>query len=590
MNSLDIKNFVDPSISNRGFNRPVSQWLLRQDQDEVSVKPHNDEKWLSLNFSILIDALDIMQTHYYEVSHGTWPEAIDWTAAVMGTQVSATLAAISALSPLAISDTDVREVRDHENLVNRYFTQIAAFYFGENAFSLRTQAYDDMLWVVLGWLESIKFINLHSSLYYSDTSSGDNATQWYAQQFVPQFAHRARVFYDLASGGWDETLCGGGMIWNPYLAPYKNAITNHLFITASISMYLYFPGDNSSSPFHTYEIQIGDRAPAKAHHKHYLDNAVKGYNWLKESGMRNTDGLYVDGFHIKGWRGGKHASNGTQKCDLRDETVYTYNQGVLLSGLRGLWIATGTLDYLNDAHELIRNVITATGWERRDTPERWRWAGLGRNGVLEEACDWSGTCSQDGQTFKGIFFHHLSAFCEPLPLERGDSKRPWLGKGRAHNKHRQHCQDYTGWVDRNAAAALMTKDKRGEYGGWWGRSAKAWSEGEDLGKLQDAPTKGRDCRNYGVPNDDVWRLATADNLHEKDMRHGEWERIEREASTKSAMEKLDKDINDRGRGRTVETQSGGLAVLRAAWKLTHHAKRSRFTDGEVGIADDRQDG
>ena len=27
----------------------------------------------------------------------------------------------------------------------------------------------------------------------------------------------------------------------------------------------------------------------------------------------------------------------------------------------------------------------------------------------------------------------------------------------------------------------------------------------------------------------------------------------------------DRDFNDRGRGRTVETQSGGLSVLRAHW-------------------------
>lgn len=29
------------------------------------------------------------------------------------------------------------------------------------------------------------------------------------------------------------------------------------------------------------------------------------------------------------------------------------------------------------------------------------------------------------------------------------------------------------------------------------------------------------------------------------------------------------DCNDRGRGRTVETQSGGIAVLRALWELLH---------------------
>ena len=33
------------------------------------------------------------------------------------------------------------------------------------------------------------------------------------------------------------------------------------------------------------------------------------------------------------------------------------------------------------------------------------------------------------------------------------------------------------------------------------------------------------------------------------------------------------DLNDRGRGRTVETQSGGLAVLRAMWEFSRLAER-----------------
>ncbi|KAK4697874.1 hypothetical protein P7C71_g271, partial [Lecanoromycetidae sp. Uapishka_2] len=313
------------------------------------------------SYSAVLDALEIMESHYFEVSHGTWPKAIDWTAAVMGTQVSATLAAMSEYTA-ANPSPSLEQARDHENLLNRYFTQITSFYFGENAFSLRTQAYDDMLWVVLGWLEAIKFIDLHSHLHDS-ASDLRNTSEWYARQFIPQYSHRARLFYDLASRGWSTDLCGGGMTWNPYLAPYKNAITNQLYISASMAMYLHFPGDSNSSPF----LKGSHLPPAKAHDVRYLDNAVKAYKWLKGSGMRNEQGLYVDGFHIKGWRGGKNGSNGTGNCDLRDDKVYTYNQGVLLSGLRDLWLATSDRSYLQDGHELVQNVITATGWTDKNT-------------------------------------------------------------------------------------------------------------------------------------------------------------------------------------------------------------------------------
>lgn len=518
-------------------------------------------------YTALLGALEVMESHFFAVSHGTWPKAIDWTAAVMGTQVSATLSAMTSyaqtLESSSLLSTD--EARDHENLINRYFTQIASFYFGENAFALRTQAYDDMLWVVLGWLEATKFIKLHSLLHY--TSSYDNNATWYASQFIPQYAHRARLFYDLASRGWDTTLCGGGMVWNPYLAPYKNAITNQLYIAASISMYLYFPGDSDSSPFLTQE----GLPPAKAHDVQYLDNAVEAYKWLKGSNMRNRYGLYVDGFHITGWRGGNNGSNGTGKCDLRDEKVYTYNQGVILSGLKGLWEATGSRGYLEDGHELVRNVIAATGWEDRNNERKYRWAGLGRGGVMEELCDWSGSCSQNGQTFKGIFFHHLTLFCSPL------SRREWnrdeeaiLDDEETRHLHQKSCDEYGDWIRHNALAAYVTRNQDGEFGEWWGRPAgRRRQKDDDEEEALEGPSKqGTDYRNEGVPMDEIWRLPEDDIMYKSDVNKDfgttqrNWDDVHN-----SADEVGLRDINDRGRGRTVETQSGGVAVLRALWRL-----------------------
>ncbi|KAL6714180.1 hypothetical protein ACLMJK_008674 [Lecanora helva] len=534
------------------------------------------------SYNALLNALDVMESHFFEVSHGTWPQAIDWTAAVMGTQVSATLSSMTehpgTLSP--ISAPSLEEARDHENLINRYFTQIASFYFGENAFSLRTQAYDDMLWVVLGWLEGIKFIKRHSELHY--TSPAPSSSQhksnhsWYAHQFIPQYAHRARLFYDLASRGWDTSLCGGGMIWNPYLAPYKNAITNELFIAASVSMYLYFPGDDETSPFSTSSEQESEKLPpAKAHDVRYLENAVEAYKWLNGSGMRNEKGLYVDGFHIKGWRGGKDGSNGTRKCDIRDDKVYTYNQGVILSGLKMLWEATGSIQYLQDGHILVRNVIAATGWADRNTDLKWRWAGLGRNGVLEEQCDWSGTCSQNGQTFKGIFFHHLTLFCSPLSGDSDNSQqRVRHDDNVARHLHQKSCDEYGDWIRHNAFAAYVTRNEDGVFGEWWGRPFHRRDDedddNKDMGEMERSEDEGTDYRNEGVPMDAVWRLREDDVMYKSDeFVGGEGGRDMWRESRLHAMDNNPsvRDLNDRGRGRTVETQSGGLAVLRALWTL-----------------------
>ncbi len=558
------RSLVNPEPAMREKGLPQQHAFSASDNalflDVISLKPSTYPS----TYAALLHSLEVMESHFFMVSVGTWPKAIDWTAAVMGTQVSATLSVMTLYSQRLKSSSlfTKAEARDHENLINRYFTQIASFYFGENAFALRTQAYDDMLWVVLGWLEAVKFIKLHSSLHYA--SSYNHNASWYGGQFIPQFAHRARLFYDLASGGWDTTLCGGGMVWNPYLAPYKNAITNELYIAASISMYLYFPGDSDPSPFLTNT----GLPPAKAHDVQYLDNAVEAYHWLKNSNMKNEQGLYVDGFHITGWQGGKNGSNGTGKCDLRDEKVYTYNQGVLLSGLKGLWEATGSRDYLEDGHELVRNVIRATGWEDRDSERKYGWAGLGRGGVMEELCDWSGSCSQNGQTFKGIFFHHLTLFCSPLTRQEWDKDgEDWLDDEETKLLHRKSCDEYGDWIRHNAFAAYVTKNQDGEFGEWWGRSARRRMD-DEYEEFEGPSARGTDYRNEGVPRDGIWRLPEDDGMYRSDVVPdlGDWERGE-DAANGLGDEVGLRDINDRGRGRTVETQSGGVAVLRALWRL-----------------------
>jgi len=507
----------------------------------------------------LLDALDVMQSHFFELWLGMWPKAIEWTAAVMGTQVSASLDAITRSSDYnSLQGTSglPSNATIDENLINRYFTHLVTFYFGENSLAVRGQAFDDMLWVVLGWLEAIKLVTAHSDLHYTSTEETEQRNVWYAKQFIPSFAHRVRIFYELASRGWDKSLCGGGMIWSPYLAPYKNAITNQLYISASVNMYLYFPGDDNSSPFLANERNLpnGQPPPAEANDPKYLEAAIEAYKWLAASNMTNSRGLYVDGFHIHGWRG--NGSIGSGQCDVRDEKVYTYNQGVILSGLRGLWEATGAESYLEDGHKLIRNVISSTGWHIRHPEDRRRWAGIGRNGILEETCDANGTCNQDGQTFKGILFHHLTTFCVPLPVGDRDGVFYRADKELA-SLHRRSCQGYEPWIEHNARAAYRTRDDHGRFGMWW--TYGLW-RGDSLFDLEDlaVPDEGTDYRNHGVPRDEVWRLSDDNTSHTLEN-----------ASVKQGSRSFssDWDPNTRGRGRTVETQSGGVAVLRALYRI-----------------------
>ncbi|KAJ5574318.1 uncharacterized protein N7459_008745 [Penicillium hispanicum] len=481
----------------------------------------------------LLAALHVMQDKYFVLWMGTWPSSIDWTAAVLGTHVVATLSSYSA-QPLGGNQSLELTPVALENTVNYFFSHLTTFYFGENAFSLRNQAYDDMLWVVLGWLENIKFQSLHTDLHYS-SSNATAVSTWYGTQFRDSAAHRARIFYELASAGWDKTLCNGGMIWNPSLVPYKNAITNELFISASIGMYLYFPGDPIDAPFFT------DRAPGDGkqypHNPAHLNAAVDAYAWLKDSNMTGLGGLYADGFHISGWQGTSHP--GSRKCDVLNTMVYTYNQGVILSGLRGLWLATGSQDYLRDGHGLIGKVLRATGWPETSSNQ---WAGLGRGGVLEETCDSHASCSQDGQTFKGIFFHHMAEFCRPLrPHEERfiAGEKPKLEAdedwNRVIQRHLKRCRAYGPWIEHNARAALMTRDDEGKFGMWWGFPFQQPVASNEAVNSSFLPADAIDYRNDGT-------------------------------GVAASTDGVPRDFNDRGRGRTVETQSGGIAVLRALFQ------------------------
>jgi hypothetical protein len=566
-------------------------------------------------FHDMFMALSDMQDAYFQRWVGTWPQGIDWTRAVMNTHVAAALRTISSELERSQPNQGAECAIRKQEVIAGYFADVIAYYFAEDAFSIRNQAYDDMLWVVLGWLESIQFIDEHSRVLSRAAPSGlgtkTGAETWYGSGWIPAFAHRARIFWELAAKGWDTTLCGGGMLWNPRLMPYKNAITNELFISASISMYLHFPGDPNTSPFgsdsHSKASQTHWTSDWRPHDPVFGKAAQAAYEWLTSSNMTNAQGLYADGFHISGHGSG---SNNT-KCDERDEMVYTYNQGVILSGLLGLFHATGREHYLREGHTLIQNVIRATGYDLTrnapvdDTlalrPNRLPpWRGLGRAGVLEDACDVLGTCSQDAQTFKGIWMHHFAVFCSPTSLQLPLSIHPDVGAklddvtlAAIGTRHAAACRRYIPWLRRNARAAMGTRDARGLFGMWWtaGLLTLISDELELTGDV--LPTEGDrvvDYRNWGVPHNEVWMrvvdlphppVPAEGRMGQKPMgvgmakgnstgSHHHHREAKKGGDSKDGPGARAWDPNVRGRGRTVETQGGGLAVLRALWVVSRH--------------------
>jgi hypothetical protein len=468
-------------------------------RNDNSVLAARDLGSTNQSFLAMVNALEVMQSEFWDGT--TWPLGIAWTEAVFNTIEWAALNSIARYGGSGVA-----------GLVDKYYSQLLNFFDGENTTQVLSEKYDDMQWVALEWLEAIKFLGV-----YEKNSS-----------YIAKFAHRSRIFWDVASQGYNTTLCGGGMVWTYSLLPYKNAITNELFIASSIGMYLYSPGDSIGNP------------PVSAHDPKYLNAAIEEYNWLSTSGMTNAQGLYVDGFHIAGYV--NETDIGTGKCDQRDEDVYTYNQGVILSGLRGLWDATGEELYLDDGHTLVGNVIAATGWVSIDQ-QNGNWSGLGSNGILQDVCDVTNSCSQDGQNFKGVFFSHFTAFCEPLAVGEQEGII-FRGTEAQAEVHQEKCNGYRDWIQHNAQAAYGTRNASGVYGGSWDVPA-----GDALcSSAPQQPAGSSDYRNKGIPQN--WTLENSPPVSEVGL-----------VGPGSRCPLNTTDPNAEGRGRTPETQSGGLAMM-----------------------------
>ncbi|KAF2089547.1 glycoside hydrolase family 76 protein [Saccharata proteae CBS 121410] len=548
----------------------------------------------------MAETLATMQQQYFNGC--TWQSSTQWTGATIQTHMTSAMISLSSYMDYQVPPEGVSGLSGdayvHESLIRSYFDQIVEYYYSQQTMEFTTENYDDMSWLALGWLEAIKFIGLHSALHYGDQyNNASSASVFYGNKYVPAFAHRARLFSDLVNHGYDdfEVLCSGGIVWGPYVAPYKNSITNELYVALNMGMYQYFPGDydpgtsyivNSSNACvdQTYGAVTNPQVPQAlnasspplmpiaAHNKTYLDRAMAGYNWLTTINMTDAQGLFTDGYHLSDWNSVTNTS-ASNKCDERNEMVYTYNQGVLLSGIRGLWETTGDSTYLSYGYSLIDSVINATGFHASNSSA---FMGLGRGGVLEDLCDANGDCSQDAQNFKGPFFHHLKLFCAPLPAEPATRNITFGDADEQSRAHASLCSDYTSWIAHNAGAAYATRNATDDYGMWWGPPAGT----TNVSSTTQSNVQSNDPRlYYGAGaidyRDDRQLLFAlpefgADPQKEKGLFKG-MEKVNgseyRTAGTASGTA----DVNDRGRGRTVETQSGALAVFDALYSVAGKA-------------------
>lgn len=270
--------------------------------------------------------------------------------------------------------TDANTLEDLHNLMlatgnDNYGAVADSSYIGKAALNSGTNwnsfiggSFDDAQWVILA---------LWKIADYKSARGLDGGP----------FTRSAAAIYSIIEAQWDTGTCGGGVWWSS-ADTYKNSITNELFLLTSAQGYLRGGGQT------------------------YLDNANKEWAWLSSSGLRNSQGLYNDGLN----------SGNPSACTNNGQTTWTYNQGVVASGLANLYAATGNSALLTAAEVTLDATISL----------------LTTNDILKESCDDAASggavCNNDQTSFKGIWVKHLQYYLDSAnDATRTTKYSPFLG-------------------------------------------------------------------------------------------------------------------------------------------------------------------
>lgn len=108
--------------------------------------------------------------------------------------------------------------------------------------------------------------------------------------------------------------------------------------------------------------------------------ATEAYTWFKNSGMINSANIINDGLNI-----------GVSPCANNGAEGWTYNQGVLLSGLAELTWATGSATY----NDLANTLATASMAHYANNSQL----------ILHEVCE--PNCDSDLSQFKGVYGRNI---------------------------------------------------------------------------------------------------------------------------------------------------------------------------------------
>ncbi|PQE05682.1 glycosyl hydrolase protein [Rutstroemia sp. NJR-2017a BVV2] len=295
------------------------------------------------------DALNTLQT-WYNVTSGLWDTTGWWNSANCIT-VLGDLAAIDVSVKWTVSNVFANtfsQAQKHNLQMKKvvlpnfnYHSFYQDFPIGMllpqtvNPTGFLNDYYDDEGWWALAWIQA------------------------YDVTYNPSYLIMAQdIFADMKKGS--TTPCGGGIWWDKDHT-YVNAIANELYLSVAA--------------------HLANRVPFN---RDYLNTAKSQWTWFQQSGMINSQNLVNDGL--------------TTECVNNGQTVWSYNQGVIVGALVELAAATRNPAYLNTAKNIATAAITALS---------------DSNGILHDPCE--PNCGADGAQFKGVFMRNLQKLQQVSP-------------------------------------------------------------------------------------------------------------------------------------------------------------------------------
>jgi len=250
-------------------------------------------------------------------------------------------------------------------------------------------SFDDQAWWALAWAKAYEL------------TAGE------------QYLHRSEeIFEYLRNNSWDERACGGGVWWSS-TKTYKNSITNTLFFTLAASLATIHRSESGA-------------AASKA--EYFTEWAQKSWRWMDTGSgrelRRGGSGLFLDGLSTAQC----NFSNGN---DGGANVTWTYNQGVVLSGLGKLYELTGDDQLLHSADAivdaLLRHLTVAantTGFAihfSTEDAEPTVTRVLIEPGCGDDGCDEG----SDHAMFKGATMRHLGYLRRTIGLPEDQQQRYW---------------------------------------------------------------------------------------------------------------------------------------------------------------------